>query len=496
MIPKLLTHLASLILFLNTGANDILVSCATPIGSRSLHRRIIVAFILISTILTYIKLKNGHVPDSSWIKIIEESLENDRDRGRDREVLAFAVITSTVFTVLSILSKFPLPLDVSFCSFFYGYLFIANGSAAFPLTRSILLSYLILPIISGCFTWCIYRILIRGILFVDAEEKFKRTLSWCGVIYPSALAASSTTIALKYFFSHFTPIYRFICGALVLFVSFGLAYGLFKIFLRAWIKRRAFLMYPQEYAVYMERSEKVEQGDREARGLGPIQDYYLPKTAGTSSNLSKQSQTHSTKDTNSTILQSNSGPTISPAVVAGKLALISKRSEELFRPILNVLSVTTLFTLTSFESRNVLIIVNKAVGGGKLPSPFLFWSAFLMILPGCLFLSRRYAVFLGRSIINDMKFSQAFAIQLGCLFTITLGLFLHSIPLAPMWYLLFSIAAVCSSQEEAMPSPEIDSFESAVSFRRQLGYVVFLWTCSIGFSAAFGFILKISYQNF
>ena len=201
MIPKILTHLVSLILFLNSGANDskafthfklpsslhtlflVLASCATPIGSRSLHRRFIIAFILISTILTYVKLKNGHVPDSSWINILEDSLKNDPDR--EREVLAFAVITSTIFTVMSIISKFPLPLDVSFCAFFYGYLFVTNESAA-SLTRSLILSYLILPVISGCFTWCIYRILIRGILFVDEEDKFKRTLSWCGVIYPGA----------------------------------------------------------------------------------------------------------------------------------------------------------------------------------------------------------------------------------------------------------------------------------------------------------------------
>ena len=252
-------------------------------------------------------------------------------------------------------------------------------------------------------------------------------------------------------------------------------------------------MFPQEYAVYMERSEKVEQGDREARGLGPIQDYYLPKTT-TTLNFSKPSQ--STKDTNSTILQSSGGPKISPAVIAGKLAIISKRSEELFRPILNILSVVTLFTLTSFESRNVLIIVNKAVEEGEEPSSFLFWSAFLVILPGGLFLSRRYAIFLGRSIINDMRFSQAFAIQLGSLLTITLGLFLHSIPLAPMWYLLFSIAAVCSSQEDVVVSTDNDSDENIVTFRQKLGYVVFLWTCSIVFSAAVGFILRIYWKNY
>ena len=404
---------------------------------------------------------------------------------RFRIVLSCAVITSTVFTFISVFSKFPLPLDVSFCSFFFGYLFITNDSVV-SLIRNLFISYLVLPVISGCFTWCIYRILIRGILFAEAEEKFKRTLSWCGVIYPTGLAVSTTVISLKYFFSHFSPLNRYLWGLSVLFISFGLAYALFKVFLRALIKRRVFLMYPQEYAVYMERSEKVEQSDREARGLGPIQDYYLPKSA-TSSSLIKQSQF--SKDTSSTIHQSS---TISPAVIAGKLAIISKRSEELFRPILNILSIVTLFTLTSFESRTVLIIVNKAIGDDPIPSNFLFWSAFLFILPGGLFLSWRCAIFFGRSIINEMKFSQAFSIQLGCLLTITLGLFLHSIPIAPMWYLLFSISAICSSKEDPLP----DSDENInVTFRHKLGYVISLWIFSILFNAAVGFVLRISHQH-
>lgn len=403
---------------------------------------------------------------------------------------------------MSIVSKFPLPLDASFCAFFYGYLIdLDPNDATTTLTRQLVLSYLILPTISGCFTWCIYRILIRGILFADPEEKFKRTLSWCGVIYPVAISTSFTVIALKYYLSHHSALLKFIYGHVILVVSFGLAYALFKVFLRAWIKRRVFLMYPQEYAVYMERSEKVEQSDREARGLGPIQDYYLPPKTGININLTKSSQ--SIKDTNSTILQPTA-PAISPAVIAGKLAIISKRSEELFRPILNLLSMVTLFTLTSFESRNVLIIAHRALDSTKeslVPTPLLLWSAFLFILSGGLLLSRRYAVFLGRNIINDMKFSQAFAIQLGTLLTITLGLFLHSIPLAPMWYLLFSIAAVCSSQEVtdtdryAYYYDVDDDDESVVTFRQKLGSVIFLWTCSIGFSGAVGFMFRMWHES-
>lgn len=432
-------------------------------------------------------MKNGHVPNSSWINIIEIGLKDDPDR--IRQVLAFAIISSAVFTVISIVSEYPLPLDVSFCAFFYGYLLPVEHAIS-PLTRRLVLSYLILPVISGCFTWGIYRILIRGILFADAEEKFKRTLSWCSFLYPMTLATAATVISLKYFLSQYTPFYRIFYGISILFISFCLAYALFKVFLRAWIKRRVFLMYPQEYAVYMERSEKVEQSDREARGLGPIQDYYLPKiTIGSPPS----------KDTNSTILQSGiMVPSLSPAVIAGKLALISKRSEELFRPIVNIISLVTLFTFTSFESRNVFIIVNRAleISHSQDHSVILFWSALLFILPGGLILSRRYAVFLGRNIINDMRFSQAFAIQLGSLLTITLGLFLHSIPLAPMWYILFSIAAVCSIQDDTpMAIIYSDSEESFVTFRQKIGYLFFLWTCSIIFNASIGFILRVIFNK-
>lgn len=396
-------------------------------------------------------------------------------------VLGMSVIASCFFTLVSVITKFPLPLDAALSPFLYGYLFNSKTPRYTALIQNILLTYLVMPIISGCLTWCIYRILIRGVMFVDEEDKFRRTLSWCGLIYPLALATCVTVISLKYFLSSSAFAIRHLLAHCILFLSFALCYALFKVLIRAWLKRRAFLLYPQEYALYMERSEKVEQGDREARGLGPIRDYYLPKASAASSSVTKQSQ--SILENSATITLPS---VISPAVVAGKLAITAKRSEELFRPILNIISIVTLFISVPFESQNVFSIL-KRVTTSYLSPTILLWTVLLAIIPGCLVLSQRFANFLGRNIINEMRFSQAFAIQMGTLFTITLGLLLQSTPLAPSWYLLFSIAAVSSSQSRPQTQSQNGTEgNNAPNFRYKIRLILFFWSCSILFSGIMG----------
>lgn len=518
MIFKVLIHITSAILFLNSGANDsntspqpnsfftfvlVLTACATVIGSRCLERRYIIFFTLLSIILTYYILKLDRPVGKQadlWYTLIRQTLFfSSSDNGQN--VLSVAVIFASIFTLISIISKFPLPLDTYFCSFF-GYNYFAVAQQPVKLARTLTISYLVLPAISGCCTWLIYRILIRGILYADAEEMFKMTLSWCGLIYPAAVSATITAFALTYLFYSFQLTYKIASGLLVLFVSFALSYASFKIFFRAWIKRQAFLSYPQEYAVYLERSEKMEQGDREARGLGPIQNYYLPKVSSSSSNPSpiiRQSQSINL-DSNSMIPQPSIA--ISPAVIAGKMAIISKRSEELFRPITNFMSISLLFTFSSFESFNVMTIVNAALDS-TVTDPFILWPSIIAILIGSVFFSQRYGQYLGRSIIHDMKFSQAFAIQLGVLFTLTLVLFLHSIPPAPMWYLLASISAVSSSTTASSPvkadkdilndsDPEV---EERSSFRYKLGLIGIFWTFSIIFGFTVGSSVSLTYNK-
>lgn len=333
-------------------------------------------------------------------------------------------------------------------------------------------------------------------MYAEEEEKFKVTLSWCGFIYPTAISALVTACAFICYLYDASFSTKIIIGLLVLIISYILSYIFFKVFLKAWLKRRAFLLYPQEYAVYMERSEKVEQGDREARGLGPIKDYYLPKLSSTTS--SNNNNASSFKDNGSTHLH----PAVSPAVIAGKLAIIAKRSEELFRPVTNIMAVVLLFLVSSFESYNLMKIIKTASGEQTATSGYLLWPSLIAITIGGIFFSHRSGMLIGRSIIHEMRFSQAFAIQLGILLTLTLVLFLHSIPPAPMWYLFSSVAAVSTSlsndQTVKMVADDSDnenSSENKITFRYKLARILFFWSSAIVFGFCSGALVCYLYRN-
>lgn len=411
---------------------------------------------------------------------------------------SISLFTAAIFVCFSVISGYPLPLDTIFISFFYGHFASLTSNEGVnthlqKMSSTCFISYLVMPVVSACFTWFTYRILILGIMNSDEEDRFNMTLSWCGIIYPTAISASITILVLKLFLHSRSFRTRTLLGCLVIIVSWILAFVFFKVFLRAWVKRRAFLMYPQEYAVYMERSEKLEQGDREARGLGPIKDYYLPKTSVANSTSASTNgaklplpSTLSLKDNNSAV-----EPVISPAVIAGKLAINFKRAEELFTPILNVTSVVSLFLFSSFESSNLYRIISRSINAK--PS---IWVVLPAILVGSLLLSNRHGQYLGRKIIPDMRLSQAFSIQLGVLLTLTLAL-LYSIPLAPMWYLLASIAAVCASNpdrsSQVLKQPSFHETtskdeEEMGSFRSKLMLMMFFWACSIVFGYSVGFL--------
>lgn len=415
-------------------------------------------------------------------------------------VASVSLFTAAIFLIFSIISGYPLPFDTIFVSFYYGYFSSTKDETLINhlkmLPSTFVITYVVMPLVSACLTWLTYRILIRGVMYADEEDKLNMTLGWCGIIYPTALSAAFTIFTLKIFIYKINIFTKTFLGYVVFISSWVFLFVLFKVFIRAWIKRRAFLMYPQEYAVYMERSEKLEQGDREARGLGPIQDYYLPRfSVANSTGLSSSGagkpplpSSFSIKDTNSAI----ETPVISPAVIAGKFAINSKRAEELFSPILNVTCITSLFLLSSYESSNLYRIVSLSIS-----YPPSAWLVLPVILVGAIFLSNRHGQYLGRSIISDMCFSQAFSIQLGVLLAITLSL-LHSIPLAPMWYLLASIAALCASNpdrsKQILKQPSLhetgskDEEEEKGSFRSKLLLIVFFWACSIGFGYSAGFL--------
>ena len=487
----------------------VLISCASQIGSRSFHRRLLILFASISLIFTYFNLNNMHNnsfsnTDTVWA-INEDLLKLEII---PYSIFTISLFTASIFVCFSIISGYVLPLDTIFVSFFYGYFTSLTDQQYDKLPiylkkmpTTFMVSYLVMPAVSACITWFTYRILIRGVIYSDEEELFNRTLGWCGIIYPTAISAVFTILALKFLIHNSNFGTKALLGYIVIISSWLFAYVLFKVLIRAWIKRRAFLMYPQEYAVYMERSEKVEQGDREARGLGPIQNYYLPKISGTNSSSLTTTGTKPIRQFSISIIDSNSTvePVISPAVIAGKLAISSKRAEELFSPILNVISIVSLFFFSSFESSNLYSIVYFSIQ--SRPS---IWLVLIAILIGAAILSNRHGWFLGRSIISDMRFSQAFSIQLGVLLTMTVAL-LHSIPLAPMWYLVASIAAVCATnsdrsnnylnhihmQPTLLETDTADEEEEKGSYRSKLCLLMLFWICSIGFGFSVGFLSSL-----
>ena len=469
------------------------------IGSRSLNRRSLILFASISLIFTYYTLKSIQQPKqtNATIWAFQEHLLSSLEI--PYSIYSVSLLTAAIFVSFSIVSGYVLPLDTIFVSFFYGYftsLDTNDDETLFKwLPYTLVLSYLIMPVVSGCITWVVYRIFIRGVMYADEEEKFNRTLGWCGLVYPTALSAILTIFILKFFIYNTSFHTKTFLGYMIIIASWLFSYVLFKIFIRAWIKRRAFLMYPQEYAVYMERSEKVEQGDREARGLGPIQDYYLPKISGANSASITTTASGGVKQHQPSIKDNYSSvePAISPAVIAGKLAINAKRAEELFFPILNLISCASLFLFSAFDSVNLYRIVTLSIG--VQPS---IWLVLLAILIGAGILFKRHGHFLGRSIIPDLRFSQAFSIQLGVLLTMTLAL-LHSISAAPMWYLLTSIAAVCATnpndqkanipkQLHPLETDTKDEEEEGGSFRSKLWLLLFFWVCSITFGYSVGFL--------
>lgn len=404
-------------------------------GSRSMQRRLVILCILLGTVPAFYHFRFH----SQTAPLLPSPLA----RPSDIKVALAAVAT---FILLSFPLKFPLPLNFLFSLFF---------SACFQAVtlRGLLISYLVMPVVAGCCAWLIGRIFIRGVLFVPQEDSFKLALSWCGLIYPISVAVAITSVTLRYFPLDMSDLKRSILGQLVLMASFFAAYILFKVFFRAWLKRRVFLKYPQEYALYLERSERIEQGDREARGLGPIQNYYN-YTGGSIANGSL-SVTKQSTDTISVLYQtphSPSGP--SPAIIAGKLALNRKRTEELFRPALIILAIASLLSFTSLESLNILNLIRVLSSHIEPPitttslESYLPWTVLVISLIGGIFLAQRPVEIIGRFLISDMKPSQAFTIQFATLATFLLGLFLHPLPLTPLAYLLAAISASILGQEE------------------------------------------------
>ena len=431
----------------------------------------------------------------------------------------FSLLFSVIFTLSSTIAGYPLPLSPVFCLNFYGHFLkavdatdakiitgrIGMKNPASILARSLVLSFIILPFISGCITWSIYRVFIRGVLFFDEENRFIRTLSWCGVIYPVAFSITVAALFLRFFASTDSLLERGLYCFLILLSTLIISYLFFRFFFKAWLKRRVFLAYPQEYALYLERSEKADQGDREARGLGPLKDHYQSRNQSSSNSysttvvngnniLTKQQKINDPRNTNDKgssvqLPVSYSSSFTSVAVSAGKLTLELKRTEELFRPILVILSISTLLSIFALESFNILVIIKNFDPKSQDFSSSFLCFIILIILTGSLVLSHRLSEFFGRNILIGMRPSQAFAIQIGVISAVTIGFLLHPLPLTPMFYLIMSIgAASLGSFNET--SSVLDGLVGVNGdFRVKIGFLCLFLYCTLAFSLSIGFFV-------
>lgn len=487
-----------------------------------MHRRTIIFITLLITIPTFWILSKSD-PESArgtWIDFLKATDGIvDQSHAVKVKTLMISLIFSVIFTLSSTIAGYPLPLSPVFCLNFYGHflkvadvnskIFTNSDESDYSgmkntvaiLARSLVLSFIILPIISGCITWSIYRVFIRGVLFFDEENRFKRTLSWCGVIYPVAFSISVSVLFLRFFASTDSILERGLYCFLIILSTLILSYLLFRFFFKAWLKRRVFLAYPQEYALYLERSEKVDQGDREARGLGPLKDYYQSRCQSSSDsygttvvtgNIVTKQKINEPRNTNDKVSSVQfpvgySSSFTSVAVSAGKLTLEFKRTEELFRPILVILSISTLLSIFALESFNILVIIRNFDPKSQDFSSSFLCFIILIILTGSLVLSYRLSEFFGRNILIGMRPSQAFAIQIGVISAITIGLLLHPLPLTPMFYLIISIGAVSLGSFNETSSVHDGLVGLNGDFRIKIGFLCLFLYCTLVFSVSIGF---------
>ena len=200
-----------------------------------------------------------------------------------------------------------------------------------------------MPVVSGCITWVVYRIFIRGVMYADEEEKFNRTLGWCGLVYPYRPLRHP---------HHFHP--------QILHLQHLLPYEniprlhdnhrLLALLLRplqnihpAW-SSDALSSCIRRSTPCTWNDRKVEQGTGK-HVAGSHSDYYLPKISGANSASITTTASGGVKQHQPSIKDNYSSvePAISPAVIAGKLAINAKRAEELFFPILNLIFVRLFF---------------------------------------------------------------------------------------------------------------------------------------------------------
>lgn len=432
------------LLLIGSGTNDAVASTAAVLGSRTLSSRVVfIATLLSSMVGWWLVLSDGLRGRDYWF---DNFFLHNTDPSQRLVMGTTSTLSAVAAALLSFFMNYPTPLGPIILVSISGFFLTANDNAENPLWQEIrkhgkiggivqaaLLAYVLLPLLASWTAWAVYRLLIRWTLYGETEGQFRRTMSWTVVLYPVCIAVAAAAMLLRILAvridEHMLAVTFALGGAVCIA---GLGYCLFRFFLRAGLKRHVFLKYPQEHAHYLERSERAEQGDREARGLGPTHDHYS----------ASQSASHSASQSVSRSLEKlPAGESL--AVAAGKTALNAKRSEQLFRPALIILALATETSCAFIETTTLIQLLKKLLYYHDNSYPMLLYVAIIPLAMGRVLLSRGAVIFTSRNILPSMTPSQGFAIQFGVLVAMTLAFTLRiSSHMSPLMCLVAAIIAV------------------------------------------------------
>ncbi len=398
--------------------------------------------------------------------------------GNDLRVLYPSLISATLASVLAILLKYPVPLSPLILLSQMSSLWLMK-SAEFNFSsklRLLAVVFLGLPVFAGSVTWLLHRIFLQAFLFSEPESRFRRTLAWSSFMYPISLAVAAAAVLPRVLIfrqnTDFpTVIWYSSIGAVLTGVA---AYFAYKFLLKAVVKRKAFLKYPQEYALYLDRADHHERPDLEARGLGPS-----PQRSPSTSSAR----------------QSND-PTPN--------LLHAKRSEEIFHPLLLIMSVATALSASFIEVVNLFALLRHFNSSLSINRGLLFIGA-VVLLTGRLTLSKRVCRFAATGLISELAPSQAYAIQFGVLLTNVVAIYAGlAFISAPVFYWASSIAAIGITKPEPLKLPDQTQPSNKSlqagrtnaaplqeeSFRkREYGRLIIFWLLLCGVSFASGFIV-------
>ena len=402
---------ATAILCFSVGVNEIVLFASTLHGTRTCAWKVIVLLGVCSVVRSVWLLHGYSVPSyTSALDIFEiDAAQEPQLRLLGMAALACAVVTS----VAGLLLALPTALMPAFHACVLGFL-LQRAPPGPGVLGDLGLLYVGVPGVAALGAWLVARVL-AGRQQEEAQQgnQFNRTLRWCTVVYPLTVTVIGGTVLFRQvpgLLPASVPARAAPLVAAGLSTALCLGAVLFtRTFLTAWLKRRVFLLYPQECAQYLKTTERAHEArDREARGLGPGTRAAPALGTALGTGLARSGSSRA-----STL----------PLGADGQAALNARRSEELFRPALVLIALFVQASTVNGECLLVLAVLQR-VFNGPVPafSPHVFLGvACVAMAAGRLTLSRRVAETVGARIIVRMRPSQAFAAMLGVLLALVSG---------------------------------------------------------------------------